>query len=177
MQRDGLIWSIHAGILASVVYGVMDMIGLGLGVTNIPVWRVAAGIFLTPGQVETGLGTLIGWIGHIAVGGFWGLVLSALLRLSGRDGSVYKGLLLGLFIFLLDGLAMRLGATTYPIRGAVGHLWLAADSGLFGLTLGYLIPRLAAMPASGREYGWPGGLAQPAMKPDQDVDLKRQKEK
>ncbi|HMM20859.1 MAG TPA: hypothetical protein PKA10_08955 [Selenomonadales bacterium] len=171
MKRDGFIWSIHAGMLAALVYGIVDSILFGTGIHSTPIWRAAAGIFLEPAQIATRLGVIVGWIGHLAVGGLWGLVFYGVLTMSGSGHSNYKGILLGLFAWLVDSGLIRFGITTSDAAGPEGTLIaLLLDSVVYGGLLGYLAPRLINLRPGGEDAaGWLAGrLAAPAGKPDQE---------
>lgn len=170
MKRDGFIWSVHAGILAALAYGIADSVLYGAGIQGVPTWRTAAGIFLDPAHVTTQLGMIVGWIAHLAIGGFWGLLFYGVLFFSGKDHGIYKGMLVGFFAWLIGGVLMRFGITTTAAAGADGILLvLLLDLVVYGGVLGFLAPRLLNMRAdTDGASGWlEDRLAAPAYKPEQ----------
>lgn len=170
MKRDGFIWSAHAGIMAALAYGVVDSVLYGAGLKNAPTWRTAAGVFLDPAQAATQSGMIVGWIAHLAIGAFWGLLFFGVLFLSGKDHGAYKGMLMGFFTWLASAALIRFGITSTAAAGADDILLvLLLDIVVYGGVLGFLAPRLLNMRAdTDGASGWlEDRLAVPAYKPAQ----------
>jgi len=174
MKTDVFFRAISAGFLSAVIYAFVELLALQAGVMHTSVWKAAAGMFLPADQIATPLGTLIGLIGHLAIGGLWGIVYYVLLLYIGISRSVYKGGLVGIYLWLFGTVMMRLGVTSYVYFDITEQLGAMLGSMIFGLSLGFLLPRFALRGVSESNPIFRGSLAtmiaQPAFKPAHDTD-------
>jgi hypothetical protein len=174
VKRDVFIRSVYAGMLSAIIYTLVELVLINLGLQHASVWRAAAGMYLPFDQVATPLGTLIGTIGHLTVGGLWGISFYILLLFIGLDRSVYKGVLFGFCIWLFSAIMMRWGVTSYVYFDSSEQLGALIGTLTFGLSLGFLVPRMALAEVSESSAIIKGFLAtkiaQPAYKPTQNKD-------
>jgi len=172
MKPDVFLRSVTAGLLSSIIYALVELSAIKLSFMHTSVWKAAAGMFLPASQIATPLGTLIGIIGHLIIGGLWGIFFYVLLLYIGVDRSVYKGILIGFYVWLFGTVMMRFGVTSYVYFDVTEQLGALIGSLTFGLSLGYLVPVLAMRGVSESSPIFRGSLsamlAQPAYKQASD---------
>jgi len=176
VKKDVFIRSIDAGILSATIYALAQLVTIKIGLHHIAVWEAAAGMFLPFEQVATPtpLGVFIGLIGHLIIGGVYGIAFYILLLFVGLDRSLYKGFLWGGCIWLIGTLMMRLGATSYMYFDFYEQLGALIGNSIFGLSLGFLVPYMAIQDVSKADSIFTGLLvnmvAQPVYKPKSDKE-------
>lgn len=174
MKRAAFLWSVYAGGISAIIYGLVQQFSIMAGLQANTVWGAAGGIFLPLEQIATPLGTVIGWVAHILVGAVWGVGFYVFLLFFGMERSIYKGICVGLFAWLFGTLMMRWGVTTYTNFVATEQVWTLIDTVVFGASLGYLVPRMA-MKGAAKPYSISSRLqekrlAQPVYKPTPAVE-------
>ncbi|MBP2643962.1 MAG: hypothetical protein H6Q67_1849 [Firmicutes bacterium] len=172
MRKDVFLQSVYAGMLSSIVYTLVELFLIRIGFLHTSVWNAAAGMFLPINQVTTQLGTLIGLITHIGIGGLWGIGFYILLLFFGVNKSALKGVLFGLYLWIFGAIMMHWGVTSYVYFDLNEQVGAFLGTLVFGLSLGFLVPRLTMQGISEQNSV---GLfakmtAQPAYKPFQDND-------
>jgi hypothetical protein len=172
--KDVFFQSVYAGMVSSVVYALVEMSAIKMGLQHTAVWEAAAGMFLPIDQVGTQLGTIIGLIGHLAIGGFWGIIFYIALIYIGIDRSVLKGMLLGFYFWGFGTIMMRFGITSYVYFDSKEQLGALFGTVIFGIFLGLLVPRMAMKNVSESNSIFRGLLvnmvASPAYKHSRDYD-------
>lgn len=110
-MKDSIGAATVAGIIGAVL---MDFLVYALMILGIPIitpWNVAADVFLKWDEVNTDLGLLLGVIGTIALGVATAILIVLLIKLTGKDFAILKGIIaantvgfgsMGLFMPLLN---------------------------------------------------------------------------
>ncbi|VBB07392.1 Hypothetical protein LUCI_2636 [Lucifera butyrica] len=168
MKKDVFLRAVSAGMLSAVVYALVELVAIKTGLQHTSVWEAAAGMFLPASQVSTQLGTLIGLTGHFIIGGLWGISFYIFLLYAGVSRSILKGMLVGFYLWLLSTIMMRWGVTSYVYFDSNEQLGALIATLIFGLSLGFLVPRMAMQNISESNSIFRGILAnilaQPAYK-------------
>ncbi|UWG97699.1 hypothetical protein LPY66_02370 [Dehalobacter sp. DCM] len=104
---------------------------------------IVAGIFLPKYRLVTKKATIFGIFGELVISSFMGIPLVYLLSYTGKDKSVIKGLVTGLFGFgFLRGLLANVGiGRNYP-KDVVTNVMMSWSSSLWGVTAGLITPLL-----------------------------------
>ncbi len=140
MLKDRILAGSVAGMIATLVKAVPNFILWKLGIVKYLYFQVAASALVTPQDVNTTLGLVVGFITDIITGGSLGLLIVFLFRYTGRDYWWYKGLIVGNLIWLWGlGELINFGAARIiPLQPAF-RLASLVDHQIFGLTATYLI--------------------------------------
>ncbi|MEW6243598.1 MAG: hypothetical protein AB1497_04900 [Bacillota bacterium] len=95
------------GTVGAAVMNLLVLLLILLGVPTVSPWAVAADVFLTKVMGNTPAGTLIGLIGTLALNIFSAFLILLVLRWSGYDFAIIKGVLtINAFSFVTMGLFM-----------------------------------------------------------------------
>ena len=110
-MKDSIALATVAGLIGAAIMDFLNYLILFAGIPSIPSWYVAADVFLSLDQANSLLGTIIGLIGTLALGIATALLIVVLIKLTGNDYAILKGILtsnavgfgaMGLFIPLLN---------------------------------------------------------------------------
>lgn len=107
-MRDTITTGVIAGIIATIVMTLFNLVIRLLGFEFIATWETAANIFLVPQLIHTPIGYFIGWMTQFILGAIFGTVVAYTLRLTGKDFYILKGIGVGAVVWLASiGLFMR----------------------------------------------------------------------
>lgn len=100
---DLLIIGSVVGILATLVFVLIDLVlvrivGLRFGAA----WEHSAALFLNVGLIHTTLGRLIGYTAEFMLGSAFGISTGYLLRFTGKDNYLFKGLVVAGFWWITN---------------------------------------------------------------------------
>ncbi|MFZ3101023.1 MAG: hypothetical protein WA131_11890 [Desulfitobacteriaceae bacterium] len=110
-MKDSIGAATVAGIIGAVL---MDFLVYALMILGIPIitpWNIAADVFLKWDVINSDLGLLLGVIGTIALGVTTAILIVLLIKLTGKDFAILKGIVtanaigfgaMGLFMPLLN---------------------------------------------------------------------------
>jgi hypothetical protein len=98
--RDTITTGSIAGIIATLVFLSVNYIFKLLGYHFTSTWEATAGIFLSNNLVHTPLGYIIGFVGQFVIGASGGISLAYILKFTGYDYYILKGLGMGAFFGL-----------------------------------------------------------------------------
>lgn len=108
-MKDSAVQVTVTGIIGSVVINSIMYLFLLFGVKTTPPWKIAANVFLTTKYLDTASGVILGLIGTIALGIAAASLILLILKWTGYDYAVLKGILTtNAFGFLTIGLFMKL---------------------------------------------------------------------
>lgn len=100
-----------SGIIGTVIMDFLAYIVIALGIPITSPWNIAADVFLSWSQVNSPIGMILGIIGTIALGIATAILLVIVLKLTGTDLAILKGVIIasavgfasmGLFMPLLN---------------------------------------------------------------------------
>lgn len=107
-MRDTITTGAIAGIIATIVMTLFNLLIRLLGFEFIATWETAANIFLVPQLINTPIGYFIGLIAQFILGAIFGTVVAYTLRLTGKDFYILKGIGVGAVVWMASiGLFMR----------------------------------------------------------------------
>ena len=143
-MKDIALKSVYIGLIGVLIKDLFDRLYMALGFSGISMAKVAAGSFVAVDSLSTTAALIIGYTAHFTVGGILGLLFLSFLLITGTRYNMQKGIFFGLVVWLLlSGVGLRLGISNYFPQNTSSVLMLLFDHIVFGLTLGYLIPRIA----------------------------------
>lgn len=99
--RDTITIGSIAGIIATLVFISVNYIFKLLGYQFTSTWESTAGIFLSNNLVHTPLGFIIGFLGQFVIGASGGIIMAYILKFTGYDYYILKGLGMGAFYWLV----------------------------------------------------------------------------
>ena len=138
-EIDGVLVGTIAGMIATLVKDLLNLVLFLFGVVELTYWQLAASTFLRPGLCSSPGGLLVGAMADIILGGVLGMIIVLIFKFFGRDLWWYKGLVAGNAIWLFGaGLAVnvftRLAPLDIPFR--VASLF---DHQLYGITAAFFV--------------------------------------
>jgi hypothetical protein len=141
MDRERIIRGFGWGVVATVAMSVLMLIGLAIGMSPMPrpIPAAIVGQLLGEGTAK-GLIMMLAAIAHLGYGGLWGAVLA----LTVRPVTVWKGVAMGLFLWALMGFfvlpALGWGMFGAGITAKIAFATLMLHL-VYGITLGWLVDR------------------------------------
>jgi len=141
MNSERLVTGFGWGVVATIAMSLLMIVGLATGMSPMPKPIPAAIVEQVLGQeTPKPLIMVLAAIAHLGYGGFWGAVLAA----TTRPVTIWKGVAMGLFLWLIMQVAVLpflgwgvFGAAITP-KIAVATLILHL---VYGATLGWLLDR------------------------------------
>ncbi len=144
-MRDTLTIGTIAGIIASAVMACFTLIVRLLGFKFIATWETAAHIFLNWDLIHTPTGYIIGLLGQLILGAFFGVTVAYTLRLTGKDYYILKGIGVGALIWMGSiGFFMKLLHIAIQGRGdPVSNLLAIIQFHIMGVISAIIIKKYA----------------------------------
>lgn len=99
--RDTITIGSIAGIIATIVFILVNYIFKLLGYQFTSTWEATADIFLSNNLVHTPLGNIIGILGQYVIGASGGIIIAYILKFTGYDYYIIKGLGIGAVYWVL----------------------------------------------------------------------------
>lgn len=145
MIRDTLMRGVVAGAVATVVQGVLNWSWPLLGLPGVPLTvSLARVVFvIPPAQAPLAGEIAIAGTAQILIGGVYGIILALILRASGNDLGLLKGLGAGLLLGFVHLAVLPFLARTPERVSILMSLTHLADHALFGLVTGWVILALS----------------------------------
>ena len=100
MKPDPIICGGFAGILGTIAKEIIDLVDFSIGWSKILYWHLAASVFVLPRDVNKFGALIIGALGDMITGAFFGIVLLYLIKFTGKNYYYLKGLGLGWIVWL-----------------------------------------------------------------------------
>ena len=98
--RDTFTIGTIAGLIGTIVFLTVNYLFKLLGYQFTSTWEATAGIFLSENLVHTTLGNTIGLLGEYAIGASVGIIIAYILKFTGYDYYILKGLGIGAFYWI-----------------------------------------------------------------------------
>ena len=143
--RDRSVIGALAGTAAILTRDIYSFLTKAVGFAKFYVWSIAADLFVSPKEVRTAMGTILGILADAALGGLLGVLFVHFLHRTGGKSPLAKGLGVGLgawlFLFgvMLHNLPQTEGAAP---ADALSNLSAFIGHCLFGLALAYYTGKL-----------------------------------
>ena len=140
MIKDKVVISSIAGIIGTLCKDLPNFILYKLGVVHYLYAQLAASAHLTPENINSPLGYIIGFLGDITTGGAIGVVIILFLELFQMDYWWYKGLILGITVWLFGlGVILNLGTVHLIPVDPLFRFTSLFDHLIFGVVTVYII--------------------------------------
>jgi len=99
MSKDKFTLCVIAGIIGIAFRDTYDL-GLKLIPLKNVIWNVASSLFVSPSEVHTFMGTILGLLADMVIGATLGVLIGLLIKLTGPKNYVLKGIGIGLLDWL-----------------------------------------------------------------------------
>ena len=147
MLKDRILAGSIAGMIATLIKSIPNLILWKLGIVKYLYFHLAASALIKPTSVHTTLGLIVGVVTDVITGGSLGIITVFLFKFTGHDYWWYKGLLVGNMVWLWGmGILINLGAARIVPVEPLFRLTSLLDHQLFGLIMAYLIIKLYPEP-------------------------------
>ncbi|GAW91348.1 hypothetical protein [Calderihabitans maritimus] len=142
-MKDTFLVGSLAGIIGTLAMDLLSVVATLLKIPHSTAIGVAADIFLVRQLLGTPAAWLIGIAGHLVIGMVGGIFTAYLLRYTGRDYAIFKGILLAWIIGMgTVGFVMPLLKISPQIqREAFTNLFAVVSLAVYGGITAYLIAR------------------------------------
>jgi hypothetical protein len=99
-ENDQFTLWVIAGIVGTVI---RDIYNLGLKLIPIKnvIWNIASSLFISPSEVHTLMGTILGLLADSVIGATLGVIIGLTIKLTGPKNYILKGIGIGLINWLL----------------------------------------------------------------------------
>lgn len=140
MKDDPVMLGAFAGIIGTFAKETFNFISFAVGWSEELYWRMAASIFVLPRDVNKPVALLLGALGDIITGAFFGVLFVYFLRLTGPGFRYFKGLGFAWMIWLgLFGLITNLDIIRVTPLGIDTALSAFISHTFFGLGLAWVV--------------------------------------
>jgi len=140
LLKDRILAGTVAGMIATLIKSIPNIILWKLGIVKYFYLHIAASAMLGPEDVQAPLGLVVGFIVDIITGGSLGILVILVLKYFGSDYWWYKGILVGNLIWLWGlGVMINFGAARLVPLEPLFRLTSLLEHQLFGLIAAYLI--------------------------------------
>ena len=142
LRQDSIVMGALAGLVGNLAKEVIVWPMYFLGWLHYPFVYLAASYFVDRSSIHNPLSLAKGFITDYAIAAILGVVLLYLLRYTGKDYALIKGLLLGLFVHIgIYGLLMAFHATRISILTPLPNLLLVVPHVVFGTATAWVLKR------------------------------------
>ncbi|PKM80807.1 MAG: hypothetical protein CVU89_11705 [Firmicutes bacterium HGW-Firmicutes-14] len=152
MLRDSILAGATAGMAATLIKNIPNLILWKTGIVEYIYFHLAASALISPNEVGSPIGLLVGVVVDIITGGTLGILIIYFLKITGKDYWWFKGLIVGNLIWLWGlGVAINFGVARIVPLDPVFRLTSLIEHQIFGLAGSFLIiqwypGRLAGIP-------------------------------
>lgn len=141
--KDRFVAGIVAGLLSNLVKQTIEWTAAALDISQETGSEKAAGFFLPQRQIKTRMGRAIGIAADHCIAAELGVIAVYLMTFTGKDHAIIKGTAIGNASWnAAYGVLARLGASSSTWRDPKTTIVSWAAHTAFGITNGYLIPRI-----------------------------------
>lgn len=142
MTKDTIILGTIAGLIGNIPKTIIDWTMHSLGLVRYTFAHIAAGYFVSIKYIDNPVSLATGFISDFIMAGFLGSLFLIILRISGKDYPVTKGILFSAILYvILYGLGMALNLTRVTLATPLPNLLLLLPHLVFGATMGFFLKR------------------------------------
>lgn len=141
--RDTITIGCIAGIIATASFLTVNYLFKLLGFQFTSTWEATASIFLSVNLIHTPLGYFIGFLGQYVIGASGGIVMAYVIRFTGYDYYLLKGLGVGAFFWVVTvGIIGKLiNLTPQFADETVTSFLIVLDLAIFGVMSVFIITK------------------------------------
>ena len=142
MRQDSVVMGALAGAIGNLVKEALVWPMYFLGWIRYPFVHLAASYFVQRSSIRNPLSLAKGFLTDYSIAAILGIFLLYLLKYTGKDFALFKGVLLGLFVHIvIYGLLMAFHATRISILTPLPNLLLVIPHVVFGAVTGWILGR------------------------------------
>lgn len=142
MLKDRVLAGAVAGMVASAIKDIPNIILWKMDVVKHLYFYLAASALIDPKQVDTAMGLILGIVVDMITGGSLGIILVFLFKFTGQDYWWFKGLATGSLIWLWGlGISINLGAARMIPLDPLFRITALIEHQIFGFVSAYLVVR------------------------------------
>lgn len=140
MFLDPIVLGAIAGAIGNVPKAILTNLFQYFGWVRYTFGQLAAGLFMKQEVLSNPLVLLVGYVTDFTVASLLGVVLVYIIRNTGNDFEIFKGLLIGLasYIFLY-GIMLRLHITSGNLATPLPNFLALPPHIIFGMLSGWVI--------------------------------------
>lgn len=129
-----------AGVVGNIPKTILSIVFYYFGWIRYTFNQLAAGIFMKQEILSNPLALVVGYITNFTVAAFIGVVLVCIIRKTGNDYEIFKGILAGMasYIFLY-GIMLRLNITIGNIETSLPNFLALLLHIIFGMLSGWIV--------------------------------------
>ena len=144
MRDDPIMMGAVAGLIANILKAVGSWSFHLMGWLQYTTSHIGAGYFVGLEFINEPVALAIGIIVDFTIAAFLGVILYQLLKFSGRDYAIWKGVGLSLFFYIsLAGISLSADLTRVTLLTPLPNLMLIITHIIFGVTAGWILGRYA----------------------------------
>lgn len=146
--NDRFLWWVIAGSAGVLSRDLWSLVAKGTGLAKFYVWHIGADIFLTPSQVNTVAGNIVGILTDIVTGSFLGVLFGLFIEWRGWTYYWLKGWGIGMLAWLfLFGILFHMLPQTHSLApdDAVSIISSFIGHSIFGLGMAFTYKKLAGI--------------------------------
>jgi hypothetical protein len=142
-----LLWVI-SGVIGVLSRDIWSTFAKWIGMAKFYVWNIGADVFIEPNQVQTFLGTIVGFLTDFVTGSFLGVIFGLFIQWKGSKYYLIKGTGLGLiaWLFLFGILFHTLPQTqTIAPKDVLSTISAFIGHSIFGFSMAFAYGKLAKL--------------------------------
>lgn len=97
MMKDSITTGLLAGLIGTTLMEISNLLIFKAGKTETLYGHIAGGLFFAPYKTKKRKYFVLGELAHFAIGSIWGIPLTYLLKKTGKDHHLVKGILISIF--------------------------------------------------------------------------------
>lgn len=142
-MKDTIAVGTFAGTIGIAILDLSTFISRMAGIRTSTPWDVATLVFLNPRYLGTVSGYIVGLSGSLAMGIAIGIITALVIRISGHDYALLKGVLVAEAIgfVTLGFFAPLLGIAAFLKNEPATNIFALVNLFIFGLVVGFVIKR------------------------------------
>lgn len=151
MRHDSIVTGALAGLLGNLAKEAVVWPLHLLGWVRYTFVHIAAGYYVDAKMIDNPVSLAAGFITDFTIAAFFGVVLLYVLKFTGKDYAILKGVGFGLFTYIIFyGLLMALDVTRASLLTPLPNLLLFIPHVIFGGLAAYLLERFMPDTAAAR---------------------------
>ena len=92
-MKDSITTGLLGGLIGAIFMDISNLLIFKAGKTETLYGYIAGGLFMAPFRTKKRKNFILGEIAHLAIGSFWGIPLTYILKKTGKDHYLIKGML------------------------------------------------------------------------------------
>lgn len=96
-MKDSITIGLLGGLIGTIFMDMSNLLIFKAGKTEALYGHIAGGLFVAPYRTRSPKNFILGQMAHLGIGSIWGTILTYLLKKTGKDHHLLKGLFISIF--------------------------------------------------------------------------------